>query len=157
MLKKKLVATGLATMMTIASMIAMPVNVFAADNINDQQVEANISFEIRDTNDLAVLSEELDKFIAQNPHSTEFEQEQHLISFMKNGGLNRVSLRSIGDYLPGYNSLNSAERKLALAHPIQAVKVIMLGIVLHRKLLKFMGKTVGKIILMLLDIVCGMH
>lgn len=127
MLKKKLVATGLATMMIIASMIAMPVNVFAADNINDQQVEENISFEIRDTNDLAVLSEELDKFIAQNPHSTEFEQEQHLISFMKNGGLNRVSLRSIGDYLPGYNSLNSAERKLALAHPIQAVKVYNAG------------------------------
>ncbi|MDY3050220.1 MAG: hypothetical protein SOR31_01150 [Parvimonas sp.] len=52
-------------MMTIASMIAMPVNVFAADNINDQQVEANISFEIRDTDDLAVLSEELDKFRLQ--------------------------------------------------------------------------------------------
>ncbi|MFM1602644.1 hypothetical protein ABGF26_05880 [Helcococcus ovis] len=67
MLKKKLVATGLATMMIIASLIAMPVNVFAADIINDQQVEENISFEIRDTNDLAVLSEELDKFIAQNP------------------------------------------------------------------------------------------
>ena len=48
--------------MTIAFMIAMPVNVFAADTINDQQVEENISFEIRDTNDLAVLSEELDKW-----------------------------------------------------------------------------------------------
>lgn len=46
---------------------------------------------------------------------------------MENGGLNQVSLRSIGDYIPGYNSLNPAERKLALKHPVQAVKVYNAG------------------------------
>lgn len=150
MLKKKLFASGLAAMMMV-SVAVLPINVFAAENMSEQQFEEKTSFEIRNTNDLAVLSEELDRYIIQNPNSTEEEQEQHLISFMQNGGLNQVALRrmgnsvpcnnnliisfvennginqvtlgSIGDYLPGYSNLNSAERNLALQHPIQAVKV----------------------------------
>ena len=105
MLKKKSFVIGLATMMFMTSMTVVPINVFAAENINDQQVEEKTPFEIRDANDLAILSEELDRFIEQNPNSTEFEQEQHLISFIENG------------------SLNYTERKLAVAHPFQAVKV----------------------------------
>lgn len=123
MLKKKSFVIGLATMMFMTSMTVVPINVFAAENINDQQVEEKTPFEIRDANDLAILSEELDRFIEQNPNSTEFEQEQHLISFIENGRLNHISFRSLGDYLPGYNSLNYTERKLAVAHPFQAVKV----------------------------------
>lgn len=123
MLKKKLFATGLATMMFMASMTVLPINVFAAEIVNEQKNEEKTAFEIRDTNDLAILSLELDRFIAQNPNSTEEEQEQHLIKFMENGGLNQVLLRSVGDYLPGYNNLNPVERVLAVQHPIQAVKV----------------------------------
>ena len=140
MLKKKLLATGLATMMVMVSMAVMPINVFAEENFSTQQAEEKTTFEIRDTNDLAILSEELDRFIAQNPNSTEEEQEQHLISFMENGGLNQVSLRSIGDYLPGYNNLNPAERKLALKHPLQAVNVYNAGNTATSKTIEVYGK-----------------
>lgn len=140
MLKKQLLATGLATMMIMGSMAVMPMNVFAEENISTQQVAEETTFEIRDTNDLAILSDELDRFIAQNPNSTEEEQDQHLISFMENGGLDRVSLRSIEDYLPGYNNLNPAERKLARAHPAQAVKVYNAGNTATSKTIKVYGK-----------------
>lgn len=140
MLKKKLLTTVLATMMVMVTMAVMPINVFAEENFYTPQAEEKKTIEIRDTNDLAILSEELDRFIAQNSKSTEEEQEQHLISFMENGGLNQVSLRSIGDYIPGYNSLNPAERKLALKHPVQAVKVYNAGNTATSKTIEVYGK-----------------
>lgn len=109
MLKKKLFIRGLATTVILMSMTAVPINVFAADSINDQKTEEKMSFEIRDTNDLYILSKELDRFVAQYPNSTYKDQEQHIISFMQNGSLNRVYFRSIGYYISGYNKLNFAE------------------------------------------------
>ena len=58
MLKKKLFIRGLATTVILMSMTAVPINVFAADSINDQKSEEKMSFEIRDTNDLYILSKE---------------------------------------------------------------------------------------------------
>ena len=60
----------------------MPMNVQAAENAKEYSSKEKISFEIRDSKDLAILSRELDRFIAQKPNSTEKEQEKHLISFM---------------------------------------------------------------------------
>lgn len=71
MLKKKLLTTGLATMMVMVTMAVMPINVFAEENFYTPQAEEKKTIEIRDTNDLAILSEELDRFIAQNSNSTE--------------------------------------------------------------------------------------
>ncbi|WP_081256591.1 DUF6973 domain-containing protein [Streptobacillus moniliformis] len=138
MLNKKMITkTFVATILSL-TMIA-PASVFAYENTDSQYSEdvvvsedvnieqsENVNFhqvEIRDTNDLAILSDELDRFVQENPNSSEEEQDQHLIEFIKNGGLERPTTRSIGDYLPGYGKLNTAERKLAIAHPVQAVKV----------------------------------
>lgn len=78
---------------------------------------------IRNTLDIEILEDELNKFIAQNPNSTEAEQDAHLIEFINNGGLNRPATRGVGDYIPGYKDLNEKERELALKHPVEAVKV----------------------------------
>ena len=55
--------------------------------------------------------------------STEAEQDAHLTQFIQNGGLNRAATYGIGDYIPGYNNLNPAERELVKKHPVQATKV----------------------------------
>lgn len=132
MLNKKIIAKTFVATVLLLTMIT-PISVFAyestdfqySEDVNAQQSE-NINssqVEIRDTNDLSILSNELDRFIQENPNSSGKEQDQHLIEFIKNGGLERPVTRSIGDYLPGYGKLNAVERKLALAHPVQAVKV----------------------------------
>lgn len=46
MLKKKLLATGLATMMVMGSMAVMPMNVFAEENISTQQVAEETTFRL---------------------------------------------------------------------------------------------------------------
>ncbi len=140
MLKKKLFITCLATIMIMTFMIVMSINVFAEVNLYSQKVAEETIFKIKDTKDLAILSEELDRFIIKNPKSTEQEQEQHLITFIKNGGLNQVSLRRAANYFQGYNNLNSAERELALAHPVQAIKVYNDGNTATSKTIEIYGE-----------------
>lgn len=138
MVNKKMIIKGVLVA-TLSAMIIAPTSIFASETTGTESVEnviANESIdiqqtddvttypvEIKDTNDLSILSDELDRFVQENPNSSEDEQDRHLIEFIKNGGLNRPTTRSIGDYLPGYGNLNAAERKLALRHPVQAVKV----------------------------------
>ena len=130
MFKKKFFITGLVSMITMASITVMPMNVQAAENAKEYSSKEKISFEIRDSKDLAILSRELDRFIAQKPNSTEKEQEKHLISFMESGGLNN----------PGVNNLNPAERKLAAKHLVQAVKVYNAGKQAESKTIEVYGK-----------------
>ena len=90
------------------------------------QREARYSFadEVTTFSDLGLMSQALEEFVAENSESTEAEQEAFLIQFVESGGLRAArSSRGIGDYIPGYGNLNSAERELALKHPIQAVTV----------------------------------
>lgn len=90
------------------------------------QSEAKYNFaeEVTTFSDLGCMSRALEAYVAENPESTEAEQEAFLIQFVESGGLRAArSSRGIGDYIPGYGSLNSAERELALKHPIQAVTV----------------------------------
>lgn len=75
------------------------------------------------TRDLAILTAELEDFVSLNPDSTESEQDAHLTQFIENGGLNSITTYGIGDYVPGYNNLNSAEKELVKKHPVQATKV----------------------------------
>lgn len=141
MLKKKYFITGLASMIIMASIAVMPMNVQAAENAKEYSSKEKISFEIRDSKDLAILSRELDRFIAQKPNSTEKEQEKHLISFMESGGLNnQVSPRSVGDYLPGVSNLTPPERKLAAKHPVQAIKVYDIGKQAESKTIEVYGR-----------------
>lgn len=104
-------------LLTGVLMLAMSVPAFAAEpetgNLN----------EVTTTKDLAVLTAELEDFVALNPDSTEAEQDAHLTQFIQNGGLNRAATYGIGDYIPGYNNLNPAERELVKKHPVQATKV----------------------------------
>lgn len=141
MLKKKSGWLSIVALMSIL-MVVSPMNVFAAESENTTRVNQDVTVEIRDTNDLATLSDELDRFVQLNPDSTEEEQDAHLIEFIKNGGLsdNRIDSRGVGDYLPGYGSLNPAERKLALEHPVQAVKVYNAGKTATNKTIEVYGQ-----------------
>ncbi|SQA12787.1 Uncharacterised protein [Streptobacillus moniliformis] len=86
MLNKKMITkTFVATILSL-TMIA-PASVFAYENTDSQYSEdvvvsedvnieqsENVNFhqvEIRDTNDLAILSDELDRFVQENPNSSE--------------------------------------------------------------------------------------
>ena len=95
-----------------------------ADYGIQSKVQYNFEDEVTTFSDLGIMSRALETFIVANPESTEAEQEAFLIHFVENGGLRAAAnCRGLGDYLPGYNNLNSEERALALKHPIQAVKV----------------------------------
>lgn len=119
MLNKKMITKTLVATILSLTMIA-PTSVFAYENTDSQYSEdvvvnedvnieqsENVNFhqvEIRDTNDLAILSDELDRFVQENPNSSEEEQDQHLIEFIKNGGLERPTTRSIGIIYPDMES-----------------------------------------------------
>lgn len=121
MLRKRIILLTLSALMLLIP-IVMPANAFAAETEGIQS-EEEMSFEIKDTRDLNVLKGELKNFIEENPNSTEEEQDAHLINFINNAGLERPKARIIGDYMPGYGSLNTKERELAKAHPLQAINV----------------------------------
>lgn len=90
----------------------------------NNEAQYNFEDEVTTFSDLGIMSHALEAYVAENPESTEAEQETFLIQFVESGELrNARNARGIGDYIPGYGSLNAAERELALKHPIQAVKV----------------------------------
>ena len=121
---------ALAVAAIISLMGGSVLQVSAAEVKNNEgqtyQSEAKYNFaeEVTTFSDLGCMSRALETYVAENPESTEAEQEAFLIQFVESGGLRAArSSRGIGDYIPGYGSLNSAERELALKHPIQAVTV----------------------------------
>lgn len=121
---------ALAVAAIISLMGGSVLQVSAAEVKNNEgqtyQSEAKYNFaeEVTTFSDLGCMSRALEAYVAENPESTEAEQEAFLIQFVESGGLRAArSSRGIGDYIPGYGSLNSAERELALKHPIQAVTV----------------------------------
>lgn len=121
---------ALAVAAIISLMGGSVLQVSAAEVKNNEgqtyQSEAKYNFadEVTTFADLGCMSRALEAYVAENPESTEAEQEAFLIQFVESGGLRAArSSRGIGDYIPGYGSLNSAERELALKHPIQAVTV----------------------------------
>lgn len=80
--------------------------------------------EVNTFSDLGIMYMAWEDFISENPNSTEAEQEEFLIRFVESGGLRNVqNFRGIGDLVSGFNSLNPAEKELALKHPLQAIKV----------------------------------
>lgn len=83
--------------------------------------------EVTTFNDLAVLERVLEEYKIDNPTSTEEEQNMYLIKLVESGGLRdykgQYSPFSVGDYLPGYNKLNSKERELAKKNPVHATLV----------------------------------
>lgn len=121
---------ALAVAAIISLMGGSVLQVSAAEVENNEgqtyQSEARYNYaeEVTTFSDLGVMSRALEAYVAENPESTEAEQEAFLIQFVESGELRAVrNARGVGDYIPGYGSLNSAERELALKHPIQAVTV----------------------------------
>lgn len=122
---KALVAVAIISLMGES---VLQVSAAEVDNNEGQtcQSEAQYNFEEEATtfSDLGIMSGALETFMAENPESTEAEQEAFLIQFVESGELRAVrNARGIGDNIPGFSSLNATERALALKHPIQALKV----------------------------------
>ena len=122
---KALVAVAIISLMGES---VLQVSAAEVDNNEGQtcQSEAQYNFEEEVTtfSDLGIMSGALETFMAENPESTEAEQEAFLIQFVESGELRAVrNARGIGDNIPGFSSLNATERALALKHPIQALKV----------------------------------
>lgn len=124
MLKKRILVASLTALICFVPAVTTT-NVLAAYG-NITHTKNGVFVGIKDTQDLEILKVELEKFVSKNPNSTELEQDIHLRAFIESGQLTRatrIKPKSIGDYLTGYNSLNTAERGLALKHPVQAIKV----------------------------------
>ena len=125
----------ITTALIIAILSSNTLPVFAANNKKllgeYETIEKKYNFEDEVTtfSDLAVLSEVWKDFVKENPNSTEAEQEAFLIQYVEENGVRPIFNQSaittygVGDYIPGFSSLNDAERKLALQHPVQAVTV----------------------------------
>lgn len=111
----------------ILNSFVLPVSAADVDDTN-QIFQANETYsfteEVTTFSDLGIMYGAWEDFISENPNSTETEQEEFLIRFVESGGLRATrNSRGIGDLVSGFNSLNSAEKKLALKHPLQAIKV----------------------------------
>lgn len=116
---------------TIAILGGNTLPVFAANNETNHAISTmpyeeiiNFSDEVTTFADLGIMFDAWQNFVAEHPQSTESEQDDFLIQFVENGGLrNFPATQGVGDYLPGYDILNTAERELLFQHPVQAVKV----------------------------------
>ena len=135
---KRIIVRIVGLLLSVFVSICFALPAFAYD-ATDKQIESSII--IKDTTDLAILEAELNDFLKKHPDSTEAEQDEHLLNFIKQCGLknNRNETKGVGDYLPGYGNLNEAERKLALAHPAQAVKVYQAGTTATNKTIAVYG------------------
>ncbi len=84
----------------------------------------DFSEEVTTFSDLGIMYNAWEEFISENPNSTEAEQEDFLIQFVESGALRQArNSRGIGDYIPGYDNLNPAEKELLKEHPLQAIQV----------------------------------
>ncbi len=124
-LKSKL-AIAVSAIVVLNSFV-LPVSAADIDDSNQiSQTDGTYVFaeEVTTFSDLGIIYRAWEDFISENPNSTEAEQEEFLIRFVENGGLRDVrNARGIGDLVSGFNSLNPAEKELALKHPLQAIKV----------------------------------
>lgn len=115
------------TIISILSGDTLPVFASDADGVAQESqsaTEFHFEEEVTSFSDLGIMFRAWENFVAENPGSTEAEQDAFLVQFVEEGGLRGVrNARSVSDYIPGYNNLNSAEQKLLLKHPVQAVKV----------------------------------
>lgn len=127
MKNSKLLVLTVITTTTINMFNLHQYEVYAASNITPYMtITSNHNFEseITSFSDLGILSKALNIFLTENPQSTEQEQDLFLIKYVESGNFaNEKNKRGLGDYIPGYGSLNSVERDLALKHPSQAITV----------------------------------
>lgn len=122
----KVKALVVATVISMMGGSVLHVSAAESNEAQAYQNEAHYDFaeEVTTFSDLGIMSQALEQFVAENIESTTAEQEMFLIQFVESGGLREArSTRGVGDYIPGYGSLNAEERALALKHPIQAVTV----------------------------------
>lgn len=98
--------------------------------------------EIESYSDLKYLSERLDDFILKNPSSSEEEQDTFLNEVIQSSEfeMQKSMNRSAGDYLPGYNNLNSQEKKLAKQSPTKAVSVYSCASTATNKTISIYGR-----------------
>lgn len=124
-LKSKL-AMAVSAIVILNSFV-LPVSAAGIDDSNQiSQTDETYVFaeEVTTFSDLGIMYRAWEEFVSENPNSTEAEQEEFLIQFVESGGLRHArDFRGLGDYIPGYNNLNPAERELLLKHPLQAIKV----------------------------------
>lgn len=95
-------------------------------SINALEYNSNTSLEsvnntIQNTRDLELLQDELEKYISENPNALDEDKDEHLKSFIIEGGLNKTN-RESRNYLSGYNDLNSEEKSWHEFHLIRLFK-----------------------------------
>lgn len=130
-------------------------------SINALEYNSNTSFKsvnntIQNTRDLEILQDELERYISENPNAVDKDKDEHLKSFIIEGGLNKTN-RESRSYLSGYNNLNSEEKKLARNSPYQAIQVNNAAKTATNKTIEIYGKMDTKTILMPFVIAFGMH
>lgn len=116
-----------ASTIIVLNSFVLPVSAAGIDDASEiSQMNETYDFaeEVTTFSDLGIMYRAWEEFIAKNPDSTESEQEEFLIQFAESGALRQArNSRGVGDYIPGYNNLNPAEKDLLLKHPLQAIHV----------------------------------
>lgn len=134
--KKKLLTLGITMFTLMGGIIFYPsdsyVNAASKDAVVQSLAEresiGRVHHEVETWDDLQILASAWTKYMKTHPNASEKKQEAFLNNFKKQQGFSTITCvraSGVGDYLPGYNNLNSAERKLAKKHPVQAVKVYL--------------------------------
>lgn len=122
---KVLLATAIITI--VSCFVSVPVLAANTENSLEETVgsdKRNVLEEVTTFSELGIMFDAWEQFVAENPDSTEEEQEAFLILFVEEGGIRNIkNTRGLGDYIPGYNNLNKAEKELLLQHPLQAIQV----------------------------------
>lgn len=133
---KKFKVNLIMTTVAVAILCSNTLPVFAASNnrrggrIESSERKYNFEEEVTTFSDLGVLADVWEQFVEENPNSTEAEQKDFLIKYVEENGVHTetmarqgIATYGIGDYIPGFSSLNETERKLAAQNPVQAVLV----------------------------------
>jgi hypothetical protein len=130
---KRTVLSLLAVCALLFGVVGTSLPAKAAEISSTSQTETTYSFvgEVNDWNDIAIMSKAWKDFVSSYPESTEAEQNKFLLNFVESGHLRQVesseiTQNGIDANILGYGyggDLNAEEKKLALRHPVQAVKV----------------------------------
>lgn len=115
---KKLLLACIATGLCLGNIQGV-----CASSITETTMKENEINEIESYSDLAYLKGKLDSYEIEFPSATDQEKIDYLNTVIQTDEFKNQRNNRSGAYLPGYNNLNSEEKKLANENPVIAVAV----------------------------------
>ena len=115
---KKLLLACMSTGLLLGSIQGV-----SASSITETSMKESEVNEVESYSDLAYLKGKLDSYEIEYPTATEQEKIDYLNTVISTDEFKNQKTTRGGAYLPGYNNLNSEEKKLVNENPVIAVAV----------------------------------